>query len=228
MVPILLGLLLLQAEPPLSGLVERLGDDAIDVREKATAEILALGEGHRPALEKALKEATAPEIAARLRAILGKFDTDRRRREFKGGTIVEDLGATLTCTYDADLRQLSVTLELTNLGTTDRPVVAIDSWDVSLPRTSSSSSSSEAQITVKQLTGGSLGGRFSSRMACGSSPNRAPLILKPGERKAFKNVVDAGALTAGEYEVKAKFYAKRLAGLPEDVESNALKFEIPK
>lgn len=228
MVPILLCLLALQAEPPVSTLIERLGDDAIDVREKATADLLSLGEAQRPAIEKALKESTVPEVAARLRAILAKFDMDRRRREFKGGTIVEDLGATMTCTYDADLRQLSVTLELTNLGTTDRPIVAVDSWDVALPRNSSSSSSSEAQVQVTQLTGGGLGGRFSSRMSCGSSPSRPQLILRPGERKVFKTIVDAGLLTAGEHEVKAKFYAKRLLGHSDDLESNAVKFEVKK
>jgi hypothetical protein len=228
MVPILLSLLVLQAEPPVSTLVERLGDDSIEVREKATSDLLALGEGRRTAIEKALKDTTAPEVAARLRTILGKFDMDRRRREFKGGTIVEDLGATLICTYDADLHQLSVTLELANLGTTARPIVAIDSWDISLPRNTSSSSSSEGQVLVKQLKGGSLGGRFSSRTSCGATPYRAQLILRPGERKVFKNILDVGTLTSGEYEVKAKFYARRLVGHSDDVESNALKFEIKK
>ena len=226
MVPLLLCLLALQADDSLSTLVQQLGDDVVEVREKATAELLRRGEAQRPALEKALKEATAPEVAARLRAVLARFDADRRRREFKGGPIVDELGALLTCDYDAKTHQLSVTLELTNFGTTDRTIAPIRSWNISLPRNSSSSTGSEGEIEVKQLTGGGFGGRFSSRMSCGPVPQRPSLILKPGERKEFKHTLDASALTAGDHEVKVKYFSKRLAGCSEDVESNAQKFQV--
>jgi hypothetical protein len=227
MIPILLCLLALQADDPTSGLIQKLGDDDAAVREKATADLIKLGEGRRPDLEKALKEATAPEIAARLRSVLARFDVDRRRREFKGGFIVDDLGATLTCDYDPKARQLAVSVEVTNLGTTDRTIVPINSWNLSLPGMTSSSSNSEGQIQVRQLVREPLrGGRFSSRISCGPSPVRTPLILRPGERKVFKHTVDTTGLAAGEHEVQAKFFGKRLSGMSDDLESNAQKFQV--
>jgi len=225
MVSMILCLLALQ-DDPLPRLVERLGDDVAEVREKATAELLNLGETRRSAMEKALKEATVPEVACRLRAVLGKFDASRRRREFKGGPIVDDLGATLSCAYDADTRRLTVSLEVTNLGTTDRNIVAITSWNLSLPGLISSSSSSEGKIQVRQLTGRILDGSFSARTGCGPAIARPALTLLPGERKVFTHTVDASRLTVGDHEVKATFFGKRLAGLSDDLESNAQKFEI--
>lgn len=226
MVPLLLFVLALQ-EDPFPGLVRQLDHDVAEVREKATAELFRLGEARRADLEKALNAATDPEVASRLRSVLGKLDAEKRRREFKGGPVVEDLGILLTCTYNKKTMELIVSVEVSNLGPVPRTMVDIEDWNTRLPRQSRSSSSAEGQIEVRQLTGQRPEGSFRSTLSCGTAPARRTLTLKPGEQRIFSPVVDASSLPPGRHQVKAKVFAPQLLGLAEDLVSNAQSFEVP-
>lgn len=66
---LLIGLALSAQETP-EGLIKRLGDDAPEVREAATAKLRALGEKARRELEEAAKNHADPEVRARAKEVL--------------------------------------------------------------------------------------------------------------------------------------------------------------
>lgn len=84
MVPLFLALLVVAQEPAteerLTSLITQLGSDDIEAREKAQAELYALGPAIKPRLEKSLA-GTTPEAAKRIRAVLDRFEWDRFFKE---------------------------------------------------------------------------------------------------------------------------------------------------
>jgi len=87
MLNLILAAVLLQQAPPVDAkkvleLVERFGSEDIAVRETATTELLAMGEGVLPLLEKS-KEGADAETKARLGRIIGELSLPTRwAREF--------------------------------------------------------------------------------------------------------------------------------------------------
>jgi hypothetical protein len=224
---LLLALSSAPQDEPIPELLRALGDDAVEVREKASAELFALGEPARSALEKAGRDATSAEIRGRLQDVLRRLDADKRRREFKGGKVLDDLGARLTITQDKEARLLIVSFEVMNLGAIDKKLVPLRDWNLHLPHYSNSYSGAEGEIRIEQLKGDAGEGRYSSRLGCGPEPVREVLFLKPGECRTFKHSVNISSLAAGEHQVKVRFF-KRHSGTPENLESNPQTFTVEK
>ena len=206
-------------------LVRQLEDDSAEVRETATKGLAALGEAVRGRIESALRETSNAEVQARLRDVLRRLDAEKVRKSFVGGKVVDHLGARLTAAFDQKTRLLSVTLEITNLGAAEKPLVEITGWNVALPRFTDRTSSAEGEVRVKQLTGGKPSGFFRSRTGCGPEPVRKSVVLKPGASRTFQHTVDVSELAAGEHEVEA-VALKRLLGTSEDLVSNAVRFRV--
>jgi hypothetical protein len=66
-------------EAAVGRLLPRLSSDSFPEREKATAELLALGERALPAIRKALEKAEDPEVQTRLRGVFEKLEPERIR-----------------------------------------------------------------------------------------------------------------------------------------------------
>lgn len=64
-------------EPPVAVLVERLGSDDYEVRERAGQDILQRGDKVLPELRKALDASDNPEVSRRLTVLIRKLDHDR-------------------------------------------------------------------------------------------------------------------------------------------------------
>ena len=133
--------------------VAKLADDSIEARENAQAELVALGEPALSELKQALSKTSNSEARGRIQSVINRIETAKRRREFKGGKPVNGLGALLEGKPDTDSDEFILRVQIVNLGTEPRDMVLIRGWDSSLPDNSYSSSSSEARVTIRQLSG---------------------------------------------------------------------------
>src|SRR5258706_14143354 len=74
----LVGLLLIQ-EPDIDALLKQLSDETIEVREKAAASLVAMGDKAEARIRNALKKAK-PGLKARFETILSLIERERRKR----------------------------------------------------------------------------------------------------------------------------------------------------
>lgn len=142
-----------EADSRVPGLVVQLNDDSVEIREGASAELVALGEPALPALKQALLGAVNEEVRGRIKDVLDRISSDVRRRAFKGGTPVDGLAASLEARREKDSKEFVLKIQIMNVGHQARNLVLIQRWNTRLPETSRSSSGSEAAVEVEQLSG---------------------------------------------------------------------------
>lgn len=162
MIALLLSLAVIGAQDPdarLKELLLRFQDDSIEVREKAGAELFALGEAVLQSLKEALPGETNAEVRGRIRGVVDRIETDKRRREFKSGKAVNGLAASLEGSLNSEATEFALTVRVMNLNAQPAGLVLIDRWNSRFPNRSSSSSGSEAAVVIRQLTG-ERGNRF--------------------------------------------------------------------
>jgi len=216
------------------GLLRALDDDSIEVRQKATEELERLGEEARPALVRRRSEAFSLEVRSRIGEILGRLDTAKRLKEFKGGKPVCGFSARLEVKEDPEDGTVLFKAEFMNVGPAAAGFVPIQSWNTSLPGSSSSSSHSRAQLRVKALDGEIL---LTHRGRCSGgsfAPPKTPVRVEAGGTRVFELRLDGDKdeflrLKPGSYEATVVYYACSrglLAGAEEDLESNAVRFTV--
>jgi hypothetical protein len=148
---LLLGPALL-AGTPVDELVSALDDESIEVREKAAAGLVALGEPALPALRSALEKTRDAETRGRIEDVLHRLETGRRRREFRGGEAAGGLCAALRL-REEDPSTLRVQVEFMNVGEERRSFAPIRWWNLRVPGDGFVSNLSEALLEVKSLSG---------------------------------------------------------------------------
>ena len=224
---LLLALALLQEpNPRLAELILQFQDDSIEVREKAARELIALGEPVLPALKEALPVEANVEVRARIRDVVARIESEKRRREFKGGTPVNGLAALLEGSLNPEKTEFRLKAQFMNVGTRPVEFALIKGWNSRLPNFSSSSSGAEACVTIRQLTG-ERGNRFGGRFGCGGRPVYTFVQLAPGESRTFEHAVDVTALRDGDHEIEVEYFAtKLLKDFAENPKSNILPFKI--
>ena len=136
----------------LQSLIRRLDDESIEVRDKASQELVLKGEPALPALEKVMAEAGSEETRARLKAVIEDIRRDLRRRKFEGGNEVNGLKASLKVARVPKSPEIIVTVEIMNVSKAPAEAVPIQDWDLNLPAETSSSTSAHAAITVRSLS----------------------------------------------------------------------------
>jgi hypothetical protein len=226
-VTLLLALAILQdPNSRLGELLAQFQDDSIEVREKAGREMVALGEPALPALKNALDGETNAEVRARIRDVVVRIEAEKRRREFKGGTPVNGLAASLEGTLNPEKTEFRLKVQFMNVGTQPVEFALITGWNRRLPNFSSSSSGAEACVTIRQLTG-ERGNRFGGRFGCGGRPVYTFVRLAPGEGRTYEHAVDVTELRAGDHEIEVEYLAtKLLKDFTENPKSNVLPFKI--
>lgn len=198
--------------------------DDIEARETAALHLLRGGEGALPGLRSRLAEAQDPELRARLKDVVGRLETDIRRRDFGGGNEVGGLRARLRPLEKPVDGRLPYRLEIMNVDAAARPLLPPMVLNRSLPGWSASRSSAHGMLTVKRLSGASetlIRGSYS----CGGGPRGAIVLLRPGETRSLELPAEE-RLTPGTYEASLTYYAKRLLGADEDLVSDVVRFEI--
>ena len=104
-------------------------------------------------MEQAIRETSNVEVRKRLEGVRIELDARRRRRNFQGGKLLNDLGAKLSITHLRDERLLDVTVELWNLGSAPREIYPLRHWTTLLPGHGTGSSAAEGELEIKQLSG---------------------------------------------------------------------------
>jgi hypothetical protein len=150
--------------PTLPDFIKDLNDDSIEVRERASGELIRHGEGVMEALQKELLKAPGPEVRLRIGDILARLRKEKRRKEFKGGDIVVGLCALLR--EEKGDGSVVLICEIMNVDTVARPFVPIEAWDYRFPSASMSSNMAQGRIIVERISkeesrvqGGSFGYR---------------------------------------------------------------------
>lgn len=205
-------------------LQDPLASDDIAVREAASRELLAQGESALPSLRERLAAASDPELRARLGDVVRGLEADQRRRLFGGGKDVAGLRARLRAVESPAAGRLPFRLEIMNIDPAPRPFIAPKIFNVSRPGLSSRSSAAHGEVRITLVEGVRPTG-LRGRHACGSGPGGTVVPLRPGESKSVDAFQDP-ELPPGVYEVKVIYFAQRLLGAPEDLESDVLRFEV--
>ncbi len=205
-------------------LQDPLGAEDVETREAAALELVRAGEGGLPALRERLASATDPEVRARLRDVIGRLESDVRRRAFGGGNVVGGLRARLVPIEKPLEGRLPFRLEIMNVGAATRTFVPVEDVDTSLPGESYSSSGAQGRLSVRRLNAPPPTNSRHTR-ACGGGPSRTAILLRPGESRFFDELLDE-RLAPGSYEASATYFAKRLLGAAEDLESDTVRFEV--
>jgi hypothetical protein len=203
-------------------LVQALGDDSIEVREKASEELSSLGESAILPLREASRTTPSPEVRARIGEVLSRIDQEKRRRDYRGGTPVGGLGATLRWAQGEPGGAAVLELEIVNLAREDRPFFAAESWDTSWPDETEGSTASEGALRVRRRDGQEPRSRTVS-LDCVAEPCRTREVLGSGRSRTFRLKLDPSRLGKGEFEVRAVYYSKKLLGAREDLTSNPLR-----
>lgn len=203
-----------------------LGHESPEIRDRATRDLLASGESVRLPLEQQLRETADAEVRSRIREILRRLDLAKRRKDFKGGRIVDDLGVTVTLTHEKESKTLSLSIEVCNLGPAEKTIRELRGWNCQFPDGNRQSSGSAGAIRVRQLTG-ERGNTGYGAYGCGGRPTFTPVPLQPGETYRKSQTIDISELRPGEHEVDVALLA-RVHGTSEDVVSNALRFTVEK
>jgi hypothetical protein len=207
--------------------VQALEDDSIEHREKAAADLLALGPAALPALRAALEISSAPEARARIEDILHRLEESRRRREFRGGEIQEGLGAAVRI-VQTDPAVFVVQVEIMNVDDAGRPFFPVQWWSLMLPRERFATNLAEGVLMVQQLSGPPLGEVQRDRLCVRGPLNRTPIILGPGESRVYEYRMDRASLPEGEYSVRFEYYSCALLHTPENLKSNLATFQVGK
>lgn len=76
-----MAILLLLALQDIDGLIERLGHDDVDVRDKAQTDLLKRGRAALPAIRKAAESHADPEVRARASALVRAINTPAWRTD---------------------------------------------------------------------------------------------------------------------------------------------------
>jgi len=206
----------------LRDLVQALGDDSIEVREKASDELSALGEWAILPLRESSRTTPSPEIRARIGEVLARIEREKRRRDYRGGSAVAGLGATLRWSKGEPGGAAVLELEIVNLSSEDRPFFAIESWDTSWPDETQGTTASEGALEVRRRDGRSPLSRSVS-LDCVPEPRRTREVLSPGASRTFRVKLDTSGLGKGDFEVRAVYSSKKLLGAKEDLTSNPLR-----
>jgi hypothetical protein len=207
-------------------LVQALGDDSIEVREKAADDLSSMGESARTPLEVSLRSTQSPEVRARIGEVLARIDQEKRRREYRGGAPVGGLGATLRRVRGEPGGAAVFELEIVNLGPGDHPFFGVESWNFSWPDETEGSTAAEGALEVRRRGGPEARSRTVS-LDCVAEPCRTRELLGPGRSRTFQVKLDTSALGKGDFEVRAVYYAKKLLGAEENLASNALRLGTP-
>jgi hypothetical protein len=188
-------------------LVRDLSDDAIEVRERAAAELYRQGEEVRGVLMDARDRGPDSETRARAGEILRRLDADERIRCFGGANRVAGFAASLRSDRFFGSGPFRLTLEVMNVGTKDLEFPGLATWDVELPDQELRQTGAEARVTVRKI--GAVGLRRTS-WRTGEAGIRSATALRPGETVRFETVIEAKALPAGDYQVSVEYFARDL------------------
>ena len=205
-------------------LQDPLSADDVEVREQAAAELLRLGPEALPGLRSRLAEARDPEVRARLQGVVGRLETEVRRRTFGGGNEVGGLRARLVPLEKPREGRPPFRLEIMNVGAAARTFVPVEDLNTSLPGETYSSSGAQGRLTVRRLNAPPPT-NLRHTTACGGGPSRTAVLLRPGGSRFFDELLDE-RLEAGAYEASVTYFAKRLMGAAEDLVSDTVRFEI--
>jgi hypothetical protein len=135
-------------------LVERLGDDSIEARERAVADLVRLGEPARAAIEKELARASDPEVRARLHEAIRGITRETLRRTFKGGAVVNGLCAAIRVEKEKkEGGAWVVTVEIANVEADPRPFVPIETWSRRWTGGGLSLQNAHAILVAEQISG---------------------------------------------------------------------------
>jgi hypothetical protein len=157
---------LLPQDDPAARLLRELDDDAIEVRDRAAAELVKMGGKALEPLRKAKSE--SEEVKARIAELIGRIERDLRRATFKGGEPANGLSAALRPaekdreTWKAG-EAVVLTLEVMNLESRPADFVPIQAWDRDMPEISFSTTGAHARVVARRK--GPLAGSFVSVMA---------------------------------------------------------------
>ena len=222
----LLGTILLRWEDP-STLLRTLSDDSIEARERAAADLYRRGEELRGFLTDAREAAAAPEVRERLGGILRRLDADERIRGFGGGNRVAGFGASLRSDRFFGSGPFLLRLEIMNLGASDQELPGVATWEQQFPDQQLCRDGAEARIEVKRFIGAH--GLRRTTWTHGGRAAAALHLLRPGERAIFEFKLDAGSLTAGDYDITVEYFARDLIpGAEENLRTNVVRVMVRK
>lgn len=194
----MLAFLLLLSDP--RELLRALEDPEIDVRQAAVAELHRRGEELWDALVDARRNATDLEVRGRLDELLRRLRTEARIRRFQGGAPVEDLALSLKSERFHGSGPFRLTLEVMNVGSSERTFPGVGAWDVDAPGHEIRAHGAEARLTVKNVVRPNGLARVRRSAAAGIA---LPVRLRPGESTRYTYALDARELASGDYELRA-------------------------
>lgn len=214
----MLAVLLLLTDP--RELLRALEDPEIDVRQAAAAELARRGEELRDALIDARRNATDLEVRGRLDDLLLRVRTEARIRGFQGGAPVEDLALSLKSDRFHGDGSFRLTLEVMNVGSSERTFPGLGAWDVDAPDYESRAHGAEAKLLIRKLFGHANLRR--ARRSDASGP-AVPVRLRPGESTRYSRALHARDFASGDYELRVDY-----AALQEPLRSNVVRILIRK
>ena len=221
----LLAAVLLMGKTP-AELVRDLSDDAIQVRERAAAELYRQGEDVRGLLIDARDRGPDPETRFRAKEILRRLDADERIRGFGGSNRVGGFAASLRTDRFFGSGPVRVTLEIMNVGSRELEFPGLATWDAELPDQELRQTGAEARITMRRF--GSTGLRRTTWRS-GVAGVRTPTVLRSGDTVRFDYSIEARSLPPGDYQVSVEYFARDLIPDADDsLRTNGVTFMIRK
>jgi len=207
-------------------LVRDLSDDAIEIRERAAAELYRQGEEVRGVLVDARDRGADSETRARAGEILRRLDADERIRGFGGANRVAGFAASLRSDRFFGSGPFRLTLEVMNVGAKDLEFPGLATWDVELPDQELRQNGAEARVTVRKI--GTVGLRRTTWRS-GEPGIRSATHLRPGETVRFETVIEANTLAAGDYQVSVEYFARDLLpGADDQLRTNPVTLMVRK
>lgn len=204
-----------------SGLVSLLDDDAIEMREKATEELLRIGKPAIPDLILSRDTTRSEEVRARIKSILSKLEESRPRASQEGAPLG---GLSLALRVQAgDSTGLLMEAEFTNVSPEPRQFFPVRLLNMQVPAEGFVSNLSEGTLEVKPTSPDAPRAPKKWRRLCAAGPNRrTAILLKPAERFRSEFWLDLRSLPPGEYSVQLEYFSRGLLDTAENLKSNVL------
>lgn len=214
----------LLSRPP-AELLRELSDEAIQVRERASAELYRRGEELRALLVETRDRTRDVETRGRLNEILSRLDADERIRRFGGANRVAGFAASLRSDWSYGAGPFRLSLEVMNVGERDQEFPGVAAWDVELPDQDVRGQGSEGRLSVKRFIGPS--GLRRTVWAPREGGARAPAPLQPGESVRYEFVIEARSLPPGDYRIGVELFARELfPGAEDNLRSNSVSLTV--
>jgi len=201
-----------------------------DVRDKATADLLAIGPDVVPFVRKAIADNPSPELKTRGEQLLAEVP---RQWEFfspEGGDICAGFQAILRPANSPVKEGMLLTVELRNVGPRERPMVDVRGIDIELPdaKAEFTSDYGDARLVIRKV-GGDAPRVRGSAIIYEKSPRRQIFFKTGGSISTRIRVADVMDLPPGEYEVQFIYYAatrELLRDAMDDLRSNTLRVKV--